>query len=157
MGLYRCQNAECSTDPHGRLIFDFEAATPTCPKCGADSRRPEHKNTIVKREVVHFHVIDSAGPDMGFGKRRRVGCIPGGSIVGKRATGDVRAVTCPACKLLPEYLTVMAENEWSTPEDLDFPITLDAGQVAIVGTPPDMPAERPAKTDSVSAVPGCCP
>lgn len=145
MPLYRCQNPACSTDPHGRLIFDFEADQPRCPKCNADSRRPEHKFVVVKREVIHFHIEDPRGPDAGFGKRRRIACDAKGSIAGKHATGDVAAVTCPACRKTPEWETIAKERELLVPPDLDFPI--EGAEVEVDGkmepgykaTPPDRP------------------
>jgi hypothetical protein len=92
MAMWRCQNEECSEDPSGRLIFDFEVADgqpPICPSCKADVRKPEQRFTLVKLETVHLHVKDPNGPDVGRGHRYRVAC--GGGMKGKRVSAEASA------------------------------------------------------------------
>lgn len=137
MGLWRCQNPECSEDAAGRLIFDFEADLPICPKCAADSRKPEFRHTIVKREVVHLHVRDKKGPDVGVGSRYRIACVAAtegrkASVAGKFGSGDATAATCPACKKTPEYFAMIpAECRALAKEDYEVEIDALAGKMSI--------------------------
>jgi hypothetical protein len=110
MPLFRCQNQKCSTDPHGRLIFDFESNEPVCPNCKADARLPEFKHTVIKLTTIHLHLKDPKGQDIGQGSRYRVAC--GGSLAGRHGSGDAIAVNCPECKATKEYKGIMAANEW---------------------------------------------
>lgn len=101
--LYRCQ-AEDHPDEHGRLIFDFEAEGPICPKCGADAKLPEYVHTVVELVQVHFLVKDKAGLMIGKGSRYRAACDPKAIIGDKfRATGDPTAVTCRRCQESSDY------------------------------------------------------
>lgn len=122
--LWRCQNAGCSNDPSGRLIFDFEAELPICPKCGADARRPEFRQTVIRRECIHLHVPTPNGPDIPPSSSVRYGlaCHPTKSaLVGGRATSEAICVTCPACMKTQEYRDGM-ESFGIYLEDADFVI-----------------------------------
>lgn len=99
--FFRCQNANCSEDRHGRLIFDFEANEPVCPKCGCDARDPRYADTVIQLEVIHFDPPDErlAGKGkniLACNPRRRVGATV-------RASGDPTVVNCPACKATDAY------------------------------------------------------
>lgn len=94
MGLWRCCNENCSTDPAGRLIFDFEADEPVCPKCGCDHRKPLEANVIVKLEAIHFDPPSHVkGRGLGY-----PACRPEKSVLGSHASGVHDAVTCRGCR-----------------------------------------------------------
>lgn len=131
MPIFRCSNESCSTDPHGRTIFDFElpaGAPPICPKCQADPRKPEFKHTIVKLAVIHFHIKDAKGPDIGRGSRYRIAC--GGTLSGKMGTAAHQAVTCPECKKSAEFLAVT--DEYAPLAEKDFQVTVDLEKQQLV-------------------------
>lgn len=107
--LWRCLNPSCATNPAGMPGFDFQAPAPVCPKCKRDGRQRQFANFVHKIEVVHLHVADAAGPDIGEGSMYRVVC--GGSLFGKRGTGVPAAVTCPACKASNEYEALLPDEE----------------------------------------------
>jgi ssDNA-binding Zn-finger/Zn-ribbon topoisomerase 1 len=109
--LYRCTNKSCSTDPHGRRIFDFVTeAKPeaiVCPKCG-------DAHYLVPLVPVHFLAADPQGPIRSAEGRSRVACRPDMAEVKGRLTGEPSAVTCPACKgtkLFEERQRKLAEVE----------------------------------------------
>lgn len=128
--LYRCQNAKCSEDPHGRLIFDFEGTEPVCPKCGTDGRkRPQ---VVIKREVVHY---EAPGPVEGYGVGHPA-CAPGKRAL--RRSGAPQAVTCAACKGTEAFRQALAALDG--PEDglvdvpadqRDFPVEIDLARGVI--------------------------
>lgn len=101
--LWRCQNESCTEDPHGRLIYDFAAEHPVCPKCGADGRTVAGSNAVVKREVIHYLVIDPAGSLATPHGRRSVACQPAASRVPSHTTGQWEAVTCLDCQESEPY------------------------------------------------------
>lgn len=105
MKLWRCQNEECSTDPHGRLIFDFMADEPVCPTCGADGRTPEGHNVVIPRTVIHLLVKDKAGPLKGERGRYRLACQPEAKRVAGQFTTVPSAATCPLCHESDLYKT----------------------------------------------------
>jgi hypothetical protein len=137
MKLYRCTNPECSTDPAGRHIFNFLADQPICPKCGADRRQPEHRDTIVPLSTIHFLVVDPKGPIIGKGKRFRAACKPdqklGVKVQGQivHGTRDGLVVNCPDCLKTPEWAAYAAENEDNVLEKEDFPVMVDREQGVI--------------------------
>lgn len=116
MNLYRCQNEDCSDDPHGRLIFDFENDVPVCPKCSADARTPYGTNVVIVRVPVHLHVKDPAGPIITPRGRLRVACSPDASKLPRAATGVPVAATCPACRETDAFKKL---NEQMTAEPVD--------------------------------------
>jgi hypothetical protein len=119
--LLRCYNAECSSDPHGRLGFDFEPtpAGPICPRCQRDARKPENRSMIVRLEIIHWHITDPKGPDIGHGHRFRLAC--GGSFRGKRATAIASVANCPDCRATDEWKAAAKEAD---PYG-DFPVEID--------------------------------
>lgn len=117
MKPYRCQNEACSTDDHGRLIFDFWAEQPVCPKCGADGREGKFRHIVIALSLVHF---DPPSQVRGVGQRTKA-CDSLHYANGQVATGNPNSVTCPVCKATDVYQRVaeqwgmevvaMAENE----------------------------------------------
>src|ERR1700732_3474024 len=96
---YRCTNMICSTDPAGRLIFDFWSTVPQCPKCG-------HRVTVIALETIHF---DPPTDIIGKGKNY-LACNAKRSVYGMRASGCSAAVNCKACRAIPEWQKANAEN-----------------------------------------------
>ncbi len=98
MQLLRCQNENCSTDKHGRLIFDFQVEDhepPVCPTCGTDMReRPEF---IVRRKLMHYDPPHARLKGRG---KNEAACGRTGWESDDRTgyTGDPGAVTCDRCK-----------------------------------------------------------
>jgi hypothetical protein len=127
--LYRCLNPECSTDPAGRHIFNFLAEEPVCPKCKADRRQPEHRETVIPLVVYHFLVEDKGGPIIGKGKRWKIACKPDAKIGFKglymHGTRDGLVVNCPECLATAEWKAYADENEDNVLEKEDFPVTVD--------------------------------
>jgi hypothetical protein len=119
MGLYRCQNQHCSTDPHGRLIFDFEAEEPVCPTCGTDARVPGPE-VVVALKVVHFDP-----PSHVFGRGLgHPACRPEKSVRGVAATGDPGSVNCAACKATEAYRKAYRDSRpW---DEADYAVEIDA-------------------------------
>jgi ssDNA-binding Zn-finger/Zn-ribbon topoisomerase 1 len=107
--LWRCQNEACSECPHGRLIYDFQNPTGVCPKCGADPRTPEGRETVIPRVCMHLVVKDPAGPIVTGKGRLRVACQPGTATLPGRATGAPSAVTCPVCRATEAFAEVDRE------------------------------------------------
>lgn len=97
---YRCCSEECSTDPAGRLIFDFWAETGVCPKCGGT----EADGIVQALEIIHFDPPKSKR--RGHGHRA---CNPKKAIFGGHATGHPSVVNCPHCKATAAWKKVMAE------------------------------------------------
>lgn len=129
--LWRCQNRECGIDTGGMPSFEFESDLPVCPKCGIDKRRPEYRNSIVALVTIHFHMPDKRGPDIGTGSRYRIGC--GGSMSGKRATGDATQVNCPECKKTVEYRNSLPDEVCVLQEyDKEIQVDLQTKQVTFV-------------------------
>lgn len=95
MGLWRCTRISCSTDPHGRNLFDFEADLPVCPKCAADMRKP--RSGVLKLECVHYDPPGDLVIDQFRRGKNEAACAPGKPFRGF-ASGAPDAVTCPACK-----------------------------------------------------------
>jgi hypothetical protein len=94
---YRCQNPDCTTDAAGRLIHDFWAEAPVCPRCGLDGRTPLGRDVVVALELLHF-----AEPTAVRGKstgrpacdgRGRIGVFPYVHV-----TAYAPAANCPKCR-----------------------------------------------------------
>lgn len=97
--LYRCVNPECAEDESGHELFDFEADEPVCPKCGADARnKKDGGGFIVKRECLHYLVVDKAGLIPTPLGRRLIACMPGETKLVGKFSSHVSGVTCPECK-----------------------------------------------------------
>ena len=103
MPRFRCYN--CSTSQAKMTFKEFEADYGICPSCKAA------EPAVVELTDVHLLIRDDKGGIEGqFGLRYRVGCEPKREVLAAAeddrysATNDVRAVTCPACKLLPEWV-----------------------------------------------------
>lgn len=81
--------------PHRCAIceVDFFAVGSACPRC---------KKPSLALMTIHLHVPSgmACGEDRGFDQN---------------ATGDVCAVTCPACTTTPEYDTAVAELDRRKP------------------------------------------
>lgn len=93
MAQYRCQNEDCTEDQHGRLMYDFEADKPVCPKCGMG------EPMVMKLETLHFLYPMKEGAVVGrLGKRFAVACNPKKDLKGIRATGEASVCNCKACK-----------------------------------------------------------
>lgn len=135
--LYRCTADECSTDPHGRLIFDFTAEAPICPKCGADGRLPEFAWTVVELTRIHFLVKDKAGPIVDRGARRRLACdpSPGTKKTGERCAGTLyhAATNCPDCRASADF---PADSAVKIHPEGDFPIEIDPKKQTITTPKP---------------------
>lgn len=117
MPAYRCQNAKCSTDPHGRLIFDFEADAPVCPTCGSDGRKDP--NLVIKLVTVHFDP-----PSHVFGRGLgHPACNPKKSVRGVMATGDPGSVSCKACKASEAFR--QAERDAKPWDEADYAVEID--------------------------------
>lgn len=102
MPTFLCRN---HPDPAGGA--PFEADKPVCPFCGLDrDERPEYRQYIAEREVVHF---DPPHPVLLGGGLNKTACGSqplGGDPRNGRfvyASGDRLAVTCPACKLTDAF------------------------------------------------------
>lgn len=131
MGRFRCQNPDCTEDPHGRLIFDFEAAEPVCPKCHADGRLPEFSQRVLRLETIHYLTRDQSGPIVGLlGTRYRLACSPGKTLDGVRATGSPPDVNCRACRETPEWRAAYAGEEAVSAEH-DLKVNIDLGNQTI--------------------------
>lgn len=104
MRMFRCYNADCSDDPHGRPGHDFATAGDgkglECPKCGGSELTP-----LVP---VHLIVTDKEGPIKTPKGRRRVVCQPMLREIRGRLTGAADAVTCPVCKASKEFAAMGA-------------------------------------------------
>lgn len=124
--MYRCQNQECSNDAHGRLIFDFEADEPVCPKCEADGRLPEYKAVVLSLVVLHFIHPDKRGAIITPNGRQRVACMPDSVLDGIRGTASPPVVNCKACKDTPAYRKATGGKvpEVVPVEEKDFAVTV---------------------------------
>jgi len=119
MPLYRCQNRNCSKDPHGRLIFDFEADAPVCPTCGSDARKPSGALIVIELKQVHFDP-----PSHVFGRGLgHPACRPEKSVRGVMASGATDAVTCKACKATDVFK--QAERDAKPWDEADYPVNID--------------------------------
>jgi hypothetical protein len=78
--------------------LQFESAEPVCPSCGADSRKPQHKNSIVPLELIHYLIRDEHGPIVGSGALYKLACKPEQKHMDKHCTGEPAQVTCPKCR-----------------------------------------------------------
>lgn len=102
---WKCLNCVAKNGIDGG--FDFEAARPKCPKCGAD--RDKNHTAVVPRVIVHFDpptVVAWKG-------KNTLACDPALKIgqQGRMASGDHRVVTCPKCRATPEFLASVAGAE----------------------------------------------
>lgn len=106
---YRCQSMSCSEDPAGRLIFDFWAEKPICPKCGVDAAKMPH--VVIQLEVVHFDP-----PSKVFGRGQRiVACTRRGyGASNVIVTGNPTSVNCPECKATKEWRDIA--EAWGLPD-----------------------------------------
>src|SRR5687767_1359545 len=101
---FRCQNSECSEDEAGRLIFDFWADKPVCPKCGTDAKTMP--NIVIPLTIVHFDP-----PSKVFGRGLRIlACTRKHYGGGETVTGNAGSVNCPACKESPEWQKIAQER-----------------------------------------------
>ena len=147
MALYRCQNANCSEDPAGRLIYDFESNEPAnlvcCPKCKTLLHDREYPNIVVKREVIHFEPPSKIyGKGLGF-----IACMPDTKIRGSgipsnipvRRTGVPGVVNCKKCLATP----IMQELDKITKalEEGDFEVYLSLKDKMFIR--PDQPKPQP--------------
>lgn len=114
--LWRCQNESCSDDPHGKLIFDFKSPEPICPKCGADGRGVG-KNLIVKREEIHYLVIDQTGPIQTPNGRRLIACRSEDKKLPPYCTASRESVTCAMCMTSDRWI---ADNESDRSQDAEI-------------------------------------
>ena len=122
MGLWRCQNLDCSTDPHGRCIFDFEAERPVCPKCGGDMRK--NPNAVIELQIIHFEEIGSTIANMSYGTGE-LACDPGNDIIsGTRRSSAPTAVTCKECRKTAAWRKAM-QAHGHTLQDSDYPVEVD--------------------------------
>lgn len=119
--LYRCYNCE---NAQGLIGYDFTAAAPVCPKCGADGTTLEAAQKIVTRQAVHFDPPHGVLRDKGTGKRACDGKPTTG--LGVHSTGVPTAVTCPACRE-SEAFKPFADVKTPVPEHLDMVIDPPSG------------------------------
>lgn len=126
MSLWRCHNEDCSADPHGRLIFDFEADKPVCPKCGADPRKPEFRETVVRLETMHLLVKDANGPIFERSRRLTLACKPGAKLTTERASMMRQVVNCPSCKRSAAFREAPAVD--GNFDDADFDVDVDTAK-----------------------------
>lgn len=124
---FRCQNPACSTDHAGRLIFDFWADKPVCPKCGTDSKTMPH--VVIELSVVHF---DPPSKVEGRGLRI-LACTKRGYGGGESVTGCPSAVNCRECIASPEWQKIAEERGIDPPlMDIDrIPEALEFGGLQI--------------------------
>ena|SRR5579872_813795 len=128
MPTFRCHNPKCSTDPHGKLGFDFEAPVSAivCPKCGA-GKTARSAALITKLAVIHF---DPPTDIHGIGQNFAV-CNPEKPIgKGMRGTGVHDAVTCQACRATELFQSSYAASRLMDGED--FEVEFDAREGRIV-------------------------
>jgi hypothetical protein len=127
MKPYRCQNQACSEDHAGRLIFDFWAERPVCPKCGADGKIMP--NVVIPLVLMHFDP-----PSKVFGRGMRIlACTRKGyGQANVSVTGNPTCVNCPDCKKSAEYLAIA--DEWGietvTPLE-ELPAAIEAGKAQV--------------------------
>jgi len=96
MALWRCTSPDCAENDGPHPAFDFEAAGPVCPKCGADGRaRP---GAVLPRACIHYLVSDPGGKIRTPSGNRLVACAPDARQIPEHAAGYHAAVTCPACR-----------------------------------------------------------
>lgn len=117
--LWLCFNCE----PQNK----FQGPKPICPGCGADGNDPKSGGCIAPRVVIHF---DPPHPVL-KGKGLNTHACDTATRVGTKgmqASGDVRAVNCPAC-LASEAAKRMAE-ELDTPHAYRVPATIAAAEPA---------------------------
>lgn len=130
MGLWRCQRQSCSTDPHGRCVFDFEDRFGKCPKCGATHKA--NPQVVIKLQVLHFDPPGEVIADVQRGKNH-FACEPGKPMQigsGNVATGDPSVVNCPKCKLTEDYLRAIDEWDGAVVEAENTTVEINlAGQV----------------------------
>lgn len=100
---FRCQNQNCSEDHAGRLIFDFWAEKPVCPKCGADGK--VMPDVVIPLSIIHFDA-----PTNVYGRGERVAACTGRPHNGQPASGNPEVVNCPECKTKPAYLKLAEER-----------------------------------------------
>jgi len=105
--LWRCLNEECVEDG-GKPGYDFEAAAPVCPKCGADGRK--NTQAVSERARLHYLVSSPDGAIVTPNGNRYVACDPAAKRLPKYATGYHGAVTCPEC-LASEVVKAHAAGE----------------------------------------------
>lgn len=156
MKPYRCQNKRCSTDPHGRLIYDFWCEPPgKCPKCGLVEGDPRSRGLVIALVVVHFNPPHPAIDDLGTGF---VACSPDvrvgtGNV---RATGDPTVVTCPDCKKTPEFIAALDTWGWTLVAASDYEVVIDpvAGTIAKRTASKAVPKAVPPAAAPVEE--GCC-
>ena len=130
---YRCQNESCSTDPHGRLIFDFWAEKPVCPKCGTD--RKLHPDTVIELALTHF---DPPHPTIKRKGQRVLACT-GKPFEGQHATGNPSVVNCPGCKATDIWKKVADEwghEELTAESEVEIEAELKKGQAELLAHKP---------------------
>ena len=132
MALWRCLNEQCTEDLFGRLGYDFESEEPICPKCTYDHRTYEGSEVVIKREVVHFIVIDRWGPIRTPKGRRRVACQPNNGIIGnQRLTSEPQVVNCPACKCSSIFPKDKANQTRSVVPSFNYSVEFDTTELLL--------------------------
>lgn len=130
---YRCQNQDCSEDPAGRLIFDFWAEDPVCPKCQADQRHPKRGVLIVELEVIHFDP-PSKYRGLGLGHLACNSAYQPGQLLGGKhvmATGDPGSVNCPNCRESDFWKEAKKASSGMVPPAADLLLNIDAGKQTV--------------------------
>lgn len=119
--LWLCFNCE----PH----TEFQGPLPVCPVCKADGKDPKAAGCIAPRMVIHFDPPHAVFRGKGVGFHA---CDPKAQVgtLGMRASGDIRAVNCPAC-LASEPAKKMADD-LETPHAYRVPPTAAEADAKLV-------------------------
>ena len=125
MPIWRCQNEACSTDPAGRLIFDFSDDLPICPTCGTDGRK--RPDIVIRLKLMHY---DPPHPKLTRRGKGHAACDPNKKVHGTELvgfTGDPGTVNCQACIESAEWQAAAKEREMVP--GLDFTVAVQNGVV----------------------------